>query len=101
MRTQALTLEAENRSQARLARITADDLSREQCLTIRRIVTNQFMHSQDYQYSKAAHAFLQGYQEPRGNQSDGWILIELWSDNENQCHENLLNYLNKELNLKP
>ena len=43
--------------------IESDELSIDHMRILKRIVTNQFMQSKDYQERRDAHAFLQGYDE--------------------------------------
>ncbi len=61
--------------------IQSSDLTLEECQLVRRIVTNQWSDSDDYKLKQRCQAFLQGYEEPRPNRTDGWVLVEFWSNN--------------------
>jgi hypothetical protein len=81
--------------------IQADNLNAEQCQRIREIIVCQWMQAEEYKVSRAAGAFLQGYEEPwRENGSDGWVLIEMWCGRTNTAaHQALVDLINRELGL--
>lgn len=76
--------------------IQAHDLTLDECKTVRRIVCNQWMPSKDYQLKRDAEPFLQGYQEPRDNEQDGWVLVEFWSANR-EAIDRFVAHVNKEV----
>lgn len=61
--------------------IEAHDLTLDECALLRRIVTNRYTPSEDYQAMTAVGAFLQGYEEP-SRWEPGWALVEFWTDDE-------------------
>lgn len=58
--------------------IEAVNLTREQCQTVRRVVTNRDSLSEDYRLCTPVGAFLQGYDDSRGDKGEGWVLVEFW-----------------------
>lgn len=80
--------------------VQAYDLTLAECLVLRGIVTNQYMLSDDYKFSKDASVFLQGYREPFSKEgTDGWVLLEFWTDNKKSV-EAFVDYINKKINDK-
>lgn len=59
--------------------IQANDLSTAECQFVRNIVADNYMDSENYKLRQPTGAFLQGYQEPREGERDGWVLVEFWS----------------------
>ncbi len=57
---------------------------------IKSTVTNILMSSAKYKVSKAARAFLQGYDEKNNN---SWIFVEFWTA-DNDAIMNFINYIN-------
>lgn len=69
------------------------DLTLEECRYVYGVISNCYTPSQDYQLRVKAGAFLQGYQEPAPSESDGWVLVEFWTDNR-QAIDAFVQYLN-------
>lgn len=75
--------------------VEAHDLSTAEYMRLRSIVTNQYMFSADYRYSKPASAFLQGEQPPF-DENDGWILIEFWT-RDRKAIDDFVAYINSQM----
>lgn len=73
--------------------IQSTELSIEHMRILKRIVTNQWVNSRDYQEKQGAHPFLQGYDE-----HNPWILIEFWT-NDGAAIGNFLAYCNEQLGI--
>lgn len=78
--------------------IQAHDLTLEECQTVRGIVCNNYMDSEDYKLKQPCQPFLQGYEEPRYDE-DGWVLVEFWSD-DRQAMEAFTAHINRALGFK-
>jgi len=77
--------------------IQSTDLSIEHMRILKRIVTNTYMNSRDYQERQSAHPFLQSYNE--GEEVGGkWLLIEFWSSDDTAI-EQFIAYCNQQLGL--
>ena len=98
MKHTAFTVSEDLRGTSGLPRISAHNLSLEQCRRVRGIVCNQYSGSTDYQLGHACGRFLQGYQEPFADASDGWVLVEFWTDNP-LAIKAFVEHINKELRL--
>ena len=80
--------------------IRAHNLTKGQCILIRKIVCNQFMDSDDYKLAQGTGAFLQGYEEPRtwSKVDDGWVMVEFWSSDMEKIQK-FIDHINSELKL--
>ena len=76
-------------------RVQLHGLTKEQCRTVRGVVCNGYMKSEDYVLKYPAGPFLQGYQEPCGDdEKDGWVLVEFWS-RDMQAIQQFVDHLNQ------
>lgn len=95
MRTTPFTIEKSGHG---LDCVQASDLTADQCRQVRGIVCNIYMDSEDYRLRQPSGAFLQGYEEPRNDRQDGWVLVEFWSHDQ-LGKQSFVDHINKALGL--
>lgn len=78
--------------------IQAYNLTQFQLDYVRGVLRNNYMPSEDYKLKMACNAFLQGQQDPREGQENGWVLVEFWNDDMKAINE-FVNWINEGLNL--
>ncbi len=78
--------------------IEASDLSPEQFKAIRTLMSDNYSLGETYKIRQPSHAFLQGQQEPRPKQHDGWVLIEFWTGDKDAIAK-FISFVNKALSL--
>lgn len=77
--------------------IEATDLTQYECEIVQATIMNCMMDSRDYILRTACGAFLQGFDLPKNNRKDGWVLVEFWRENQSDI-DNFILYLNEKIN---